>query len=58
VLLAPQQKVAAIDSRERKGVFLTFINTDQEVIISGDKETVCNRCLTRCHAISDFRFKI
>jgi len=38
LLLAPQQKVEALIEGKEK-VFLTFINTDEEVIISGDKET-------------------
>lgn len=38
VLLAPQHKVEALLEGKEK-VFLTFINTKQEVIISGDKAT-------------------
>lgn len=39
ILLAPLEKVKMLIEGKEK-VFLTFINTDQEVIISGDKE-VC-----------------
>jgi PfaB family protein len=51
VLLAPQQKVEALIAGKEK-VFLTFINTDQEVIISGDKETCLQIAVELdCHSI-------
>lgn len=37
VLLAPREKVAPLVNDEKQ-VYLTFINTENEVIISGDKE--------------------
>ncbi|MFT5914694.1 MAG: PfaB family protein [Bacteroidia bacterium] len=51
VLLAPQQQVEALIEGKEK-VFLTFINTNEEVIISGNKES----CLQiakelKCHSI-------
>ncbi|MFT6807303.1 MAG: PfaB family protein [Saprospiraceae bacterium] len=51
ILLAPLKNVEAIIEGKEK-VYLTFINTDEEVIISGDKE----RCLQianelKCHSI-------
>ena len=51
ILLAPIEKVKALIETEEE-VFLTFINTDQEVIISGDRQT----CMTimealACHSI-------
>ncbi|MFK8056363.1 MAG: PfaB family protein [Saprospiraceae bacterium] len=51
VLLAPRHKVEElIEGKEE--VFLTFINTDVEVIVSGDKET-CKQIATEldCHSI-------
>jgi PfaB family protein len=51
VLLAPQHKVEALIAGKDK-VFLTFINTDEEVIISGDKEACLQIAATlKCHAI-------
>ena len=51
ILLAPKDKVEALIQKKEQ-VFLTFINTDEEVIISGDKEN----CLLiaeelGCHSI-------
>ena len=51
VLLAPLDKVEAkIKGKEK--VFLTFINTEEEVIISGDKE-ICTQIAAelKCHSI-------
>lgn len=51
VLLAPIQKVEALLEGKEK-VFLTFINTDQEVIISGDKATCLQIAAElQCHSI-------
>ncbi len=51
ILLAPKDQVEALIS-EHDQVFLTFINTKDEVIISGDKET-CLKIATQldCHSI-------
>jgi PfaB family protein len=51
VLLAPQQKVEALIEGKEK-VFLTFINTGEEVIISGDKD-ICLQIAAelKCHSI-------
>lgn len=44
VLLAPREKVQAL-VESRKRVHLTFVNTDEEVVISGDKDA--------CRAIAE-----
>jgi len=51
VLLAPVEKVESLIAGKAK-VFLTFINTDEEVIISGDK-TICLNIAKelQCHSI-------
>jgi PfaB family protein len=51
LLLASQEKVEALIKGKEK-VFLTFINTDEEVIISGDTE-ICQQIATElnCHSI-------
>jgi PfaB family protein len=51
VLLAPHDKVEAL-IRGKEKVFLTFVNTDQEVIISGDKD-FCLKIAEelKCHSI-------
>ena len=43
VLLAQREKVEALIQGKEK-VFLTFINTDKEVVISGDKEDLFSNC--------------
>ena len=52
VLLAPKDQVEAL-IQGKEQVFLTFINTQDEVIISGDKET-CEKIVADldCHAIT------
>jgi PfaB family protein len=52
VLLAPLEKVQAL-VEGHDDVFLTFINTDDEVIISGNKE-VCSQIAQelKCHSIT------
>ena len=52
VLLAPKKQVEALIEGKEK-VFLTFINTENEVIISGDKE-ICASIVQalNCHAIA------
>ncbi|HHH49795.1 MAG TPA: PfaB family protein, partial [Saprospiraceae bacterium] len=52
VLLAPKEKVAQL-VEEKEKVFLTFVNTENEVIISGDRQN----CLAiaeelKCHNIT------
>ena len=51
VLLAPLQKVEALIEGKEK-VFLTFINTEEEVIISGDRD-ICFQIAEKlkCHSI-------
>jgi len=52
VLLAPLHKVEALIEGKEK-VFLTFINTADEVIISGDKETCIQIAADlECHSIA------